>query len=238
MGSHKIDQRTRYKLDDHIWYIHESGLDTKNNHLYLDGVKDYIMAGETGEPGVEFVMASKFIRNMNILMRFNPDKPILIHMKTCGGDWTEGMSIHNMIQACPNPVSILSYTHARSMSSLIFQAANKRVMMPDSYFMFHDGTVAYDGTVKKVESEFQFDQGSKERMLDIYVESMLREGKFCKDSPGKIRRMLRRLMDRKEDVFLTAKEAVEWGLADEVFGQSGKYDWSTLTKFTNDQLSR
>ena len=152
-------------------------------------------------------------------MRANPDKPILIHMKTCGGDWDEGMAIYDSIKACPIPVTILSYTHARSMSSLIFLAANKRVMMPNSTFMFHDGSEGISGTVKQVKSYVKFGDYTSKIMLDIYVEALKEQGKFKNWSRKRIREMLRHEMDEKEDVYLLSKEALEWGLQMKYLGK-------------------
>ena len=45
-------------------------------------------------------------------------------------------------------------------------------------------------------------------------------------------------MDKKEDVFLTAEQAVDWNFAYSIFGADGKYDWSSLTKYTDEELSR
>lgn len=239
MTGHKLDKKVKHKSDDSITNIHDYDVDVKANHIYLTGNPDYIIsADDTSEPGVEYTMSSKFIKNMNILMRTNPDQPIVIHMKTCGGDWSEGMAIHNMIKSCPVPVTILSYTHARSMSSIIFQAANKRVMMPDSYFMIHDGTYGIEGTVKQVNSSITFDNKSENRMLDIYAESLVRNGKFKGADRKRIKKHLRHLMDKKEDVFFTAKEALEYGFCDEIFGETMNFDWSKLTEYTDEQLRR
>jgi ATP-dependent protease ClpP protease subunit len=239
MSSHKIDHRLKLKAQDMLSAVHDFNVDPASSHIYLFGEEDYI--GETedgGEPGVEFVMANRFIKNINLCMRVNPDKPILIHMKTCGGDWTEGMAIYNAIKSCPVPVTILNYTHARSMSSLIFLAANKRVMMPDSYFMFHDGEMSLSGTVKQVESSVDFSKAETIRMLDIYIEALKEQGRFKDEPEKKIRKMLRELMDKREDVFLTASDAHRWGFADEIFGQTCPYDWSLLTTYTDQQLQR
>lgn len=241
MSGHKIDKKVGYVVDDPVYQIHNHDVDLKAGHIYLMGTNDYIAGNlpeDITEPGVEYSMSSKFIKNMNMLMRSRPNEPILIHMKTNGGDWNEGMAIHNMIKSCPVPVTILNYTHARSMSSLIFQAANKRVMMPDSYFMFHDGSYSFGGTVKQVNSEIKFTNKGMDRMLDIYVESMKRKGKFKDKKESFIRKMLREQMDKKEDVFLTAKEAVDWGLADQIFGETMPYDWSKLLEFTQEELGR
>jgi ATP-dependent protease ClpP protease subunit len=160
-------------------------------------------------------------------MRTNPEKPIVIHMKTCGGLWEEGMAIYDAIKACPSKVTILNYTHARSMSSIIFQAADKRVMMPHSHFMFHDGTYGIEGTVKQVRSAIEFDKHNERVMLDIYADKMNEKGEMAGKGITKIKKWLREQMDKKEDVFLQAEKTVEFGLADEIFD----YDWSSLTKY-------
>ncbi len=226
--NYNLDHSLRAKSEDLLWHLHEYDVDLKSNHIYLMGVdRGYDVTEGLDEPGIEYVIAKRFIKNLNLCMRVNKDKPIVIHMKTCGGFWEEGMAIYDTIKSCPSQVTILNYTHARSMSSLIFQAADKRVMMPHSYFMYHDGTFAVDGTVKQVRSVVRFDSLNTNTMLDIYAKKMQEKGKF-KDKPLiALKRFLKAEMDKKEDVFLTAQQAVDLGLADEIFN----YDWSTLTTY-------
>jgi ATP-dependent protease ClpP protease subunit len=170
--NYSIDHTLKAKSDDPIIHLHEYGLDLKSNHIYLFGVEDYGPGLDGFEPGIEYVIANRFIKNFNLLMRVNPDTPIVIHMKTNGGFWEEGMAIYDTIRSCPWPVTILNYTHARSMSSIIFQAANKRVMMPNSSFMFHDGTFGIEGTVKQVKSAVTFGEVADKTMLEIYAKMM------------------------------------------------------------------
>lgn len=245
-STHELDHKVEIKRKEELIYnIHAYNIDPVSNHIYLFGEESHVVGSMSEcspeppcEPGVEFVMANRFIRNLNILMRSNPDKPIIVHMKTNGGDWTEGMAIYNAIKACPNPITIINYTHARSMSSLIFLAANKRVMMPDSYFMFHTGTMFEGGTSKQVYSSVEFNKKLDERMLDIYTEVLKKSGKFRNKSKKSIKELLIQQMDKKEDVYLSTKETVEWGFADEIFGEDGTYNWKKLTEYTNDQLER
>ena len=234
--NHKLDKKIKAKSDDHVWHVHEYDVDLQSNHIYLMGMESYAAGHEEaiGEPGVEYSMANRFIRNLNICIRANPDKSVVIHMKTCGGDWTEGMAIYDAIKSCPMPVTILNYTHARSMSSLILQAANKRVMMPHSYFMYHDGTLGYSGVAKLVESNFRFDKLNEATMLNIYIDSMKKNGKFKHKSRKFIYAYLRDQMDKKEDVFVNAKDSVLFGFADSVFN----YDWASLTNYTEEELAR
>jgi ATP-dependent protease ClpP protease subunit len=157
---------------------------------------------------------------------------VVVH--NCGGFWEEGMAIYDTIRSCPWPVTILNYTHARSMSSIIFQAANKRIMMPNSSFMFHDGTFGIEGTVKQVKSAVRFGDVADKTMLEIYAKMMNEQGEFKGKGTDKIKIWLRKEMDKKEDVYLIAEDAVKYGLADEVFD----YNWSNLTVYTEKQLER
>jgi ATP-dependent Clp protease protease subunit len=227
MSGHRIDHKLKVNSDDLIHQLHNYDVDLKSNHIYLMGVdRGYEVNSGTEEPGVEFTMANRFIKNINICMRVNQDKPIIIHMKTCGGDWQEGMAIYDAIKSCPSRVIILNYTHARSMSSIIFQAADKRIMMPNSYFMLHDGSYGIEGTVKQVKSAVKFEERTEKTMLDIYANAMTENGSMAGKDKNKIKKWLRSQMDSEEDVYLTAEQAVFYGLADAVFN----YDWKTLSE--------
>jgi ATP-dependent protease ClpP protease subunit len=233
--NYKLDHKLSLKVDDLTFQLHNYDLDLKSNHIYLFGVdRGYESVVGDQEPGIEHVIASRFIRNFNMCMRVNPNKPILIHMKSNGGYWEEGIAIYDTIRSCPWPVTILNYTHARSMTSIIFQAANKRVMMPHSHFMFHDGTYSIDGTVKQVRSAVQFDKRTDGEMLDIYIKSMKESGIFKGKTQKQIKNWLRSQMDKKEDVYLTAQDTVKYGLADEIFD----YNWKNLTVYSPTQMSR
>jgi ATP-dependent protease ClpP protease subunit len=222
--------------EDPIFRLHTYNIDVQNNHIYLfpwnelAGTEPY---GD-GEPGVDYTMANRFIMNARICMMAHPGKPMTVHMKTCGGDWSEGMAIFDMLINYPHETTILNYTHARSMSSIIFQSATKRVMMPHSTFMFHDGIYGDFGTMKQVRAGLVFHEAQGAVMLDIYAYRMKQRGKFKTWSIDRIKEMLRTEMDKKEDVYLDAKTTIEWGLADEIFNG----DWSSLPKYTPDDIKR
>lgn len=225
--THQLDKTINYSQED-VLRIQETGLDVKANQIYLFGHPQ--AAGEDGyEPGVEFLMAHRFIANLNILMR-KSTKPILIHLNSCGGHESHGYAIYWAIKACPNHVTILNYASARSMSSLIFLAADKRVMFPYSTFMFHTGTFEMSGTTKQAITEIEEVKKGVDRMLDIYVDALRAKGSKKEWTRAKIKKWLTEQMDKKEDVYFSAEESVEIGFADEIFGPD-KYDWGQLLKY-------
>lgn len=208
-------------------YVHDYGLDPEMREIYLFGREEYAHYEMDTEPGVEYTMANQFIKNLRILQSLGDD-PILIHMKTNGGYWEEGMAIYQAILTCPVHCTILNYTHARSMSSIIFQAADNRVMMPFSTFMYHRGTTGFDGTITQLVTEFEQNKIAEAQMIKIYTDKMSSGAKFKDWTTRRRKTYLMREMKEHEEVYLNAEDTVDHGFADGVFGSNGTFDWAGL----------
>ncbi len=221
----------RWRIND----MHEFGLDTRYFVIYLQGIEDDRDDTQDGEPGVEYRMANRFIKNLHILTGINAEKPITISMKTNGGDWYEGMAIHDAIVAVENPVTIINHTHARSMSSLIFQAANKRVMMPHSSYMMHKGTYETGGTWKSVIAELKFAEATDKQMMDVYINAIKRtpHSSMHSWSRKRILKWLEDSMDATEEIYMSPEETIKAGFADGMFTN----DEDVIT-YTDWQLAR
>jgi len=205
--------------------FHSYNVDLRNREIMVSG--EEVMSEVGGEePGVDHVLAARCIRNIRILVNQDEIAPILIHMKTCGGSWNEGMAIYDAVKTCPVRVTILNYTHARSMSSLILQAADNRVMMPHSEFMFHHGTYSDEGEFVTVASTLDWYKRTADVMCGIYVDSMKNSehSRWRGASRDRIRKWLDEQMEKKNDVYLSASEAVDHGFADSIFDG----DWAAL----------
>lgn len=203
-----------------VLYVHDYGIDVSKREIWLVPSDHYGYGCEepVNEPGVDYSMATQFIKNLRMLVNISKDDPILIHQKTNGGDWHEGIAIYDAINHCPCHVTTLNYTHARSMSSLTFLAADKKVMMPHSTFMFHEGTHMFGGTTKQFQTEAENGKRATEQMVNIYVEVMMRDSKkWSGKTKAQCRNWLQKQMDKKEEVYLNPQEAIENGFADEIF---------------------
>lgn len=198
--------------------LHDYSINPKTREIFLFGEDSYISTrsdNDVEEPGVEYTMANRFIKNL-IYLQSQSDDPITIHMKTCGGMWAEGMAIYDAVKTCSSHVKIINYTHARSMSSLIFLAADERVMHKHSVFMLHMGTMAMAGTIKQYLTEgIQLDIAT-EQMLDIYVEAMQQKGVMQDRTEKQIKKWLVSEMNKREDVYFSSEQAVEYGFADSI----------------------
>jgi len=156
--------------------------------------------------GVGPLMAEKVIKSIHILQSADAEKQINIIMNSQGGEWYSGMAIYDCISACPCPVKIEVYGSCMSMATVILQAADERILHPNVIFMIHDGKDYFEGDAKNFEAWGQNSQHLRQRMYEIYAKASEREPKFWAKKCG-------------TDFIITAKEAVELGLADKVAGQ-------------------
>ena len=192
--------------------IHSRGLDADNRRIYLHG-EDMV---ENAEPGVDYRMMNKFIKNLDILNCSEGD--ISIIMGTVGGEWSYGMGIYDAIKACPRRIVITSYAWARSMSSIILQAATERVLMPHCDFMVHYGTTACEGHYLTVKSGMKFEERSEKIMLKIYADRCV-YGPFFRGRGWGVEGVMNfidRKMKDEGDWWMSSTEAVEYGFADRV----------------------
>ena len=217
---------------DVISQINDYCIDVANREIFLFPREEYLNGGgEEGlqEPGVEYGMANQFIRNLRILANISHD-PILIHLKSCGGDWSEGLAMYQAIKASPCRIIMLNYASARSMSSIIFSAADHRVMMPFSTFMVHTGTNCIVGTGTQVMTEYEELLKVDKIMYDIYVDHLRGCDAMSDWTSKRVETWIRKKMKEKEEVYFDAEEAVEHNFADTIFGADGIYDWDALIK--------
>jgi ATP-dependent protease ClpP protease subunit len=204
--------------------------DAHNFGIIIDTREIFVsppLEDDVGDAMVDHQVCHQFIRNLQILNMMGRD-PILVHMATCGGDWNYGMAMYDAIKnSCDDEdlsnVVVLSYAHARSMSSIIPQAATWRVLMPNTEFLVHYGEYGDEGNYTNVMANMKWYEKSNEVMMQVYLER-IREGQFFKREgwdDKQILSWLRDTIDKRQEFFMTPREAVDKGFADAVLGDDG-----------------
>lgn len=211
-----VTRKKVYLTSQDIYDVHEYGVNLQDREIFLHGYLDNDLSG--GEPGVEYRMATTFIKNLRTLDK-NGDALILVHMHSVGGHWNDGIAIYDAICQTKSPVYIVAYAHARSMSSIIFQAADKRWLMPNTDFMIHFGTMSVDSNAISVQSEVAWNQYLNTIMLNIYLEGCKKGRRFSGWSDTRIKKFLKKQMEQKQEWYMTPDEAVAYGFADGIVGK-------------------
>ena len=79
------------------------------------------------------------------------------------------MAIYDAISMCRCFVTIIAYGQAESMSSIIFQAADSRLITPNTYFMAHYGSTGAGGEYLNVQNWVKYEKQICDIMMDIYA---------------------------------------------------------------------
>ncbi|GAB5458212.1 MAG: ATP-dependent Clp protease proteolytic subunit [Henriciella sp.] len=136
----------------------------------------------------------------------NPKKDIQIYINSPGGYVTAGLAIYDTMQYIRCPISTVCIGQAASMGSLLLAAgdAGKRIALPNARVMVHQPSGGYRGVATDIERHAEEILDLKKRLNNIYVKHT-----------GQKYDVIEKKLDR--DTFMTADEAKEFGIIDEVF---------------------
>lgn len=201
--------------NDTLQDLHSYGSTINSREIFLH---NFFSGTEDENPGVDYRMANIFLKNLRTLEKKSFD-PITIHMNSIGGSWTDGMVIYDAISMSKCYISIIAYGQAESMSSIILQAADERLITPNCYFMAHYGSSDASGDYLSSQNWLQYEKHICETMLDIYAGSCI-TGKFFKEKYAKPDvKKIKHFISKKlqdGDWYMTAEQAVYYGFADKV----------------------
>lgn len=166
---------------------------------------------------VENHVSNVIVAQLLFLESENPDKDISLFINSPGGLVTAGLAIYDTMQFIKCDVATYVMGQAASMGSFLAQAGTpgKRFVLPESRTMIHrvsSGTPGTQGSVHIQELEFEdarrsFEESKRinQRLTELYVKH---------NTAGRTYDDMYEAM--KFDTFLSADQAVEWGLADRV----------------------
>jgi ATP-dependent protease ClpP protease subunit len=203
--------------DYRLSQIHDYCIDVENREVYLHSHVD----SSDEEVGVDYRVAVNFEKNIRYLNTIS-DSPILVHMHLPGGDWTDCLGIYDTILKSKSKIGIIAYSKAESSSGVIFQAADLRIIMPNSYMLIHYGFLSLDGEHKATVSNVQWNEKEAKKMLDIFTDKCS-NSKFAKEREWRrasVKKYISSQLSQKTDWILDAEDSVEYGFADGIYGQS------------------
>ena len=151
--------------------------------------------------------ASLVVAQMLYLEAEDPDRDILFYINSPGGVVTAGMAIYDTMQFIKCDVSTIVMGQACSMGSCLAQAGTpgKRLILPNARHMIHQPSGGARGQATDIQIQAQEILKMKKYLTEIYVKH---------NTAGKTFEELTADMER--DNFMSAEEAVAYGLADRI----------------------
>jgi ATP-dependent Clp protease protease subunit len=166
---------------------------------------------------VEDHMSNVVVAQLLFLESENPGKDISLFINSPGGLVTAGLAIYDTMQFVACDVATYVMGQAASMGSFLAQAGapGKRFVLPESRTMIHRVSSGTPGTRGSVHvQELQFEDAKRTYEESQRINKRLTELYVKHNTAGKTYDEMFETM--KFDTFLSAEQAVQWGLADKV----------------------
>ena len=158
--------------------------------------------------GVEDHMANLVVAQLLYLESENADKDIHLYINSPGGSVTAGLSIYDTMQFINCDVSTICCGQAASMGALLMAggAKDKRYALPHSRIMVHQPSAGFQGQATDISIHAKEVLALKTRLNEI----------MAKHTGQPIKKIEQ---DLERDNFMSASEALEYGLVDTVLAK-------------------
>jgi len=190
------------------YVIERTGRGERSYDIYSRLLKDRIimLSGEIND-----AVASSIVAQLLFLEAEDPDKDIYLYINSPGGVITSGMSIYDTMNYIRPDVCTICIGQAASMGAFLLSsgAKGKRYALPHARIMIHQPLGGAQGQATDIEIQAKEILRLKKILNEILAEN-------TGQSVKKIAR------DTERDFFMSAEEAVEYGLIDQVLEKSAK----------------
>ena len=189
-------------------YINPTILEERQLNVTQMDVFSRLMADRIIFLGTEIddTVANVIIAQLLYLSSQDPEAPITMYLNTPGGSVYDGLAIYDTMQYIPNEVHTVCTGLAASMGSVLLCAGEKgkRFALPHSRIMIHQPLGGAHGQASDIEITAKEILKLKGELYQIIA-----------DHSGKTMKQIEKDADR--DHWLTAKEAVDYGMIDDIF---------------------
>ena len=190
--------------------IEQSSRGERAYDIYSRLLKDRIimLSGEFNDD-----LANSIIAQLLFLDAQDPDKDIYLYINSPGGSITSGMAIYDTMQFVHADVQTIVMGMAASMGSFIAAAGTKgkRFALPNAEILIHQQLGGAQGQATEIEIAARHILKTKEKMNRLYSEMT-----------GQPVEVIERDTDR--DNWLTAEEALEYGLLDQIMTKNDELE--------------
>ncbi len=192
------------------YVVEQTNRGERSYDIYSRLLKDRIifLGGEIDDDVANTVVAQLLFLEME-----DPDADICLYINSPGGSVTAGMAIYDTMQYIKPQVRTVCIGMAASMGAFLLMAGQKgkRCALPNSEVMIHQPLGGAQGQATDVQIRAEWLIKTKEKMIRMKAAMT-----------GKDEETIRRDLER--DHFMSAQEALEYGIIDEIFDPRQKAD--------------
>jgi ATP-dependent Clp protease protease subunit len=194
---------------EHAYYppivIEETPRGERSYDIYSRLLKDNIIFMGTA---IDDSVANAVVAQMLFLESEDPDKDIQIYINSPGGSVTAGLAIYDTMQFVKNDIVTYCIGQAASMGAHLLAAGTKgkRFALPSARIMIHQPSGGAQGQASDIEISYKEIQRLKESLAAA----------LSKHTGQNLKKVMR---DMDRDFFMSADEAMEYGIIDKVLSE-------------------
>lgn len=185
------------------YVVERTGAGERSYDIYSRLLKDRIVfiSGPIDDGLANAVVAQLLFLEMD-----NPSADISIYINSPGGSVTAGMAIYDTMQYIKSPVKTVCVGMAASMGAFLLMAGDKgkRLALPNAEVMIHQPSGGAQGQATDVTIRAEWLLKTKKKMIRMMAE-------MTGQSEERI------AQDAERDYFMSAQEALSYGVIDEIF---------------------
>jgi ATP-dependent Clp protease protease subunit len=184
------------------YVIEQVGAGERSYDIYSRLLKDRIVFLGTE---IDDIVANSIIAQLLFLEADDPEKDINLYINSPGGVVTSGLAIFDTMNYIKSDISTICLGQASSMGAFLLAAGTKgkRTALPNARIMIHQPSGGARGQATDIEIQAQEISKSKRHLAQILAE--------CTGQPAE-----KVIQDCERDYFMSALEAKEYGIIDEV----------------------
>jgi ATP-dependent protease ClpP protease subunit len=148
-----------------------------------------------------------------------------------GGSYFEGLTMAAMISSYKGKTTAKGIGIVASAATVVFLAADEKVLTSNSFFMIHSAWSGAEGNAKQISKTVELLNRVDEQMVNIYTAQMESKGKLINNSIDETKAYIRNMMS--EETWLTAEEAVNYGFADYIMDEAQIPDYKNYEAVFN-----
>ncbi|MEY3089973.1 MAG: ATP-dependent Clp protease, proteolytic subunit [Pseudomonadota bacterium] len=188
------------------YVVEQTGRGERSYDIYSRLLKDRIimLSGEVNDQ-----VASTVVAQLLFLEAQDPDKDIYFYINSPGGVITSGLSMYDTMNYIKPDIVTICIGQAASMGAFLLSSGTKgkRYALPNSRIMIHQPSGGAQGQSTDIQIQAQEIQRLKDTLNEILAEQT-----------GKTAKRIEK--DTERDYFMSAQEAMEYGLIDKVLTKS------------------
>jgi len=182
--------------------VEDTGRGERSYDIYSRLLKDRIIFLGTA---IDDTVANLIVAQMLFLESEDPEKDVFLYINSPGGVVTAGLAIYDTMQYIKPQVSTICTGQAASMAAVLLAAGanGKRIALPNSRVMIHQPLGGAQGQASDIQIQANEILKIKNKLNEILASHTAKSMKQIQ-------------VDTDRDFFMSAEEAVEYGIVDKV----------------------